>query len=272
MILQSFSLTLTFIYKVPTRLSRTIKAMFRWVRFRGTPSSPASFVSLFLSYALTHALTPAIRFTRRSVSSLSVAVRLHTDSLITSRGWAYNGLNFHSPLKTLFRIRFSVCSEPRAELRLQNRGGVGPAHYSKVVQQIRHRRRFSVPRFPQIQNVLGRAGLSREVIDVPVTHERRHRLRDYRGKWYRRLYYRRNRARLGKVYVNEMSDTRIWIKYKTLLERLYWCNDFFKVVVQAVKRLTLKINHIDSRQKKPLILSLKQIFAITMLFDLRWSE
>lgn len=157
---------------------------------RGTPSSPASFVSLFLSYALTHALTPAIRFTRRSVSSLSVAVRLHTDSLITSRGWAYNGLNFHSPLKTLFRIRFSVCSEPRAELRLQNRGGIGPAHYSKVVQQIRHRRRFSVPRFPQIQNVLGRAGLSREVIDVPVTHERRHRLRDYRGKWYRRLYYR----------------------------------------------------------------------------------
>lgn len=66
-------------------------------------------------------------------------------------------------------IRFSVCSEPRAELRLQNRGCVGPAHYSEVVQQIRHRRRLPVPRFPQIQNVLGRAGLGREVIDVPVT-------------------------------------------------------------------------------------------------------
>lgn len=38
-----------------------------------------------------------------------------------------------------------------------------------MVQQIRHRRRFPVPRLPQIENMLGRAGLSREVIDVPVT-------------------------------------------------------------------------------------------------------
>jgi len=61
------------------------------------------------------------------------------------------------------------CSEPRAELRLEDRGGVGPAHHSQVVQQIRYRRRFPVPRLPQVQNVLGWAGFGREIIDVPVT-------------------------------------------------------------------------------------------------------
>lgn len=148
-------------YKVLTRLSRTIKAVFRWVRSENRVLLPPSSLAYSLLGNPAHGI-PLIDFE-------FIAVWSPINALVARRGWAYNGLDFHSPLETLLEIRFSVYSEPRAELRLQNCGGVGSAHYSKMVQQIRHRRRFPVPRLPQIENMLGRTGLGREVIDVPVT-------------------------------------------------------------------------------------------------------
>lgn len=97
----------------------------------GEPSSPASYVSLFLSHARTDSGDPFhssidLEFIgRRSIT------HWFTDHF--SRVGVQRGLDFHSPLKTLFKIRFSVYSKPWTELRLQNRGGVGPAHYSEVV-------------------------------------------------------------------------------------------------------------------------------------------
>lgn len=150
-------------------MSRTIKAVFRWVRSENS-SSPASFFSL-----LPLARTPTIRLTiftdrfrvhRSPFDHPPIAVP-YTDR--PSRVGIQRSRLSLTAGETLLEIRFSVYSEPRAELRLQNRGGVGSAHYSKMVQQICHRRRFPVPRLPQIEDMLGRAGLSREIIDVPVT-------------------------------------------------------------------------------------------------------
>ena len=194
------SLTLTFIYKVPTRLSRIIKAVFRWVRLENRVLLPPSSHSFFLSLAHTHSLQ------RRSVS-LADRSRVYQSpfdcilihwSLLTGECTSVRSLDFHSPLKMLFKIRFSVYSKPWAELRLQNCGSVSPAHYSKMVQQIRHRRRFSMPRLPQIQNMLGRAGLSCEVIDVPIIRTKTPAVLLPRKVVVILLIWQ-NRARLGKI-------------------------------------------------------------------------
>lgn len=60
-------------------------------------------------------------------------------------------------------------SEPRAQLGLEDRGRVGSAHHSEMVQEVGHRGRLVVFRFPQIQDVLRGTGLGREVVDVPAS-------------------------------------------------------------------------------------------------------
>lgn len=126
------------------------------------------------SHSFTHSLTPPI-VPRYSLIDLEFTGRrsithwIHPPVARRSPGGRTTVARLSLTVGNVFEIRFTVCSEPRAELRLEDRGRVGPAHNSEVVQQIRHRRRLPVPRFPQIQDVLGRASLGREVIDVPVT-------------------------------------------------------------------------------------------------------
>lgn len=60
-------------------------------------------------------------------------------------------------------------SEPRAQLGLEDRGGIGSAHYSKMIQEIGHSCWLVVFRFPEIQDVLRGTGLGCKVIDVPAS-------------------------------------------------------------------------------------------------------
>lgn len=54
-------------------------------------------------------------------------------------------------------------------MALQDVGGVGPSHHPEDVQEIREGGGLPVPRLPQVQDVLRRAGLAGEVVQVPVT-------------------------------------------------------------------------------------------------------
>lgn len=46
-------------------------------------------------------------------------------------------------------------------------GRVLAAHDAQNVQEVRHRARFAMPRLPKVENVLRRARLRREIVDVP---------------------------------------------------------------------------------------------------------
>lgn len=65
--------------------------------------------------------------------------------------------------------RGSVRSEPRTQLGFQDRGRVGSAHHSKMVQEVGHRGWLVVFRFPQVQDMLRGTGLGGEVVDVPAS-------------------------------------------------------------------------------------------------------
>lgn len=60
-------------------------------------------------------------------------------------------------------------SEPRAQLGLEDRGGIGSSHYSKMIQEIGHSCWLVVFRFPEIQDVLRGTRLGCKIIDVPAS-------------------------------------------------------------------------------------------------------
>lgn len=66
----------------------------------------------------------------------------------------------------------SARSKPRAQLGLEDRGGIGSAHYSKMIQEIGHSCWLVMFRFPEIQDVLRGTGLGCKIIDVPANWKR----------------------------------------------------------------------------------------------------
>lgn len=192
-------------------LSRIIKAVFRWVRSEKRVPLPPFVSHSSPPHARTHSGDPfsLVAFGLEFIGRRTIT-HWFTDHLPRVGGTAPGAPTFTHRWKRFPGSGFLFYSKPRAELRLQNRGGVSPAHYSEVVEQIRHRRRFPMPRLPQVQNVLGRTGLSREVIDVPVKHERKHRAAWLPRKMvYERLHRRRDRPRLGKVCINGEYETAV---------------------------------------------------------------
>lgn len=57
--------------------------------------------------------------------------------------------------------------EPSAKLSFENRCSIGSSHDPEMIEQVRDRAGFPMSRLPQVQNVLRRACLRREVIDIP---------------------------------------------------------------------------------------------------------